>query len=165
MAVSIGRPDVVDPAEAQAVATSIHSRQMQQQQNGSADTLAEHARRLIPWYNGRRRLDHAPGTWWMHAIAFALTPGLDGGERPASAGGAVRGGDIDALVRALASLKPTLREAVVLRYGHGLTYREIAAVMTCPPKTAESRVRLAHNQLRGLLRNTGQSLLEELLSF
>lgn len=71
----------------------------------------------------------------------------------------------DALVRALATLTPPLREAVVLRYGHGLTYREIADVMDCPPKTAESRVRLAHNQLRGLLQNTGQGLLEELLSF
>lgn len=71
----------------------------------------------------------------------------------------------DALVRALADIPPQLREAIVLRYGHGLTYREIAEVMDCPPKTAESRVRLAHNHLRGLLQPYGQSLLEELLSF
>lgn len=70
----------------------------------------------------------------------------------------------DALVRALANLSPQLREAVVLRYGHGLTYREIAAVMDCPSKTAESRVRLAHERLRGLLQGAGQGLLEELLS-
>lgn len=71
----------------------------------------------------------------------------------------------DAVERALGSLSPVLREAVVLRYGHGLTYREIADVMDCPQKTAESRVRLAHDKLRGLLHPVGQSLLEELLSF
>jgi RNA polymerase sigma-70 factor (ECF subfamily) len=71
----------------------------------------------------------------------------------------------DALQEALARLQPRLREAVVLRYGHGLTYREIAEVMDCPQKTAESRVRLAHEVLRGLLRPAGAHLLEELLSY
>ena len=71
----------------------------------------------------------------------------------------------DQLLSALATLKPQLREAVVLRYGHGLTYREISEVMNCPPKTAESRVRLAHNKLRGLLQPIGHGLLEEILSF
>ncbi|MCA9908655.1 MAG: sigma-70 family RNA polymerase sigma factor, partial [Anaerolineae bacterium] len=52
-----------------------------------------------------------------------------------------------ALQRALSRLQPRLREALVLRYGHGLTYREIAEVMDCPPKTAESRVRLATEAL------------------
>jgi RNA polymerase sigma-70 factor (ECF subfamily) len=70
-----------------------------------------------------------------------------------------------AVEAALAALSPRLREAVVLRYGHGLTYREIADVMDCPQKTAESRVRLAHESLRGKLQPVGQGLLEELLSF
>ncbi len=65
---------------------------------------------------------------------------------------------------ALASLSPRLREAVVLRYGQGLTYREIAEVMDCPQKTAESRVRLAHDALRGMLQQIGPGLLEELLN-
>ena len=68
----------------------------------------------------------------------------------------------EAVERALAGLTPRLREAIVLRYGHGLTYREIAEVMGCPQKTAESRVRLAHDALRGALQ--GQDLLEELVS-
>jgi RNA polymerase sigma-70 factor (ECF subfamily) len=68
----------------------------------------------------------------------------------------------EAVERALAGLNPRLREAIVLRYGHGLTYREIAEVMGCPQKTAESRVRLAHDALRGTLQ--GQGLLEELVS-
>lgn len=71
----------------------------------------------------------------------------------------------DAVAQALQGLSAVLREAVVLRYGHGLTYREIAEVMDCPQKTAESRVRLAHERLRGLLAEDGRSLLEELLSF
>jgi RNA polymerase sigma-70 factor (ECF subfamily) len=66
---------------------------------------------------------------------------------------------------ALAGLSPLLREAVVLRYGQGLTFREIAEVMDCPLKTAESRVRLAHEKLRSLLNTQGRGLLAELLSY
>jgi DNA-directed RNA polymerase specialized sigma24 family protein len=40
---------------------------------------------------------------------------------------------------------------VALRYGQGLTYREMADVLGCPQKTAESRVRLAHQALREAL--------------
>jgi RNA polymerase sigma-70 factor, ECF subfamily len=69
----------------------------------------------------------------------------------------------DALIKALANLPPQLREAVILRYGHGLTYREVAEIMNCRPKTAESRIRLAHQRLYRLLQPTGQGLLEELL--
>lgn len=70
---------------------------------------------------------------------------------------------IEGIQRALAQISPKLREAIVLRYGHGLTYREIADIMECPQKTAESRVRLAHNKLKDVLRQTGRGLLEELL--
>ncbi|MCC6803067.1 MAG: sigma-70 family RNA polymerase sigma factor [Anaerolineae bacterium] len=68
----------------------------------------------------------------------------------------------DAVEQALRRLSPRLRESIVLRYGHGLTYREMAEIMGCPQKTAESRVRLAHEALRGLLH--GEDLLEELAS-
>lgn len=70
----------------------------------------------------------------------------------------------DAVRDALATLSPRLREAVVLRYGQGMTYREMAEVMGCPQKTAESRVRLAHESLRGPLETVGLGLLEELWS-
>jgi RNA polymerase sigma-70 factor (ECF subfamily) len=69
-----------------------------------------------------------------------------------------------AVETALAALAPPLREAVVLRYGHGLTYREIADIMRCPAKTAESRVRLAHERLRGMLRTEEPSFLDELVT-
>lgn len=70
----------------------------------------------------------------------------------------------EAVEAALRRLQPRLREAIVLRYAHGLTYREIAEVMDCPQKTAESRVRLAHDALRGHLAPVGHGLLEELLA-
>jgi RNA polymerase sigma-70 factor (ECF subfamily) len=66
--------------------------------------------------------------------------------------------------RALAALSPRLREAVVLRYGQGMTYREIADVMDCPAKTAESRVRLAHEALKARLQTVGLALLQDLLN-
>lgn len=69
----------------------------------------------------------------------------------------------EAIGEALGALSPRLREAIVLRYGHGLTYREIADVMNCPQKTAESRVRLGHQKLRGVLQPAGRALLEELV--
>ena len=69
----------------------------------------------------------------------------------------------ETIERALAHLTPRLREAIVLRYGQGLTYREIALVMGCPQKTAESRVRLGHQRLRQSLHSDGRGLLEELL--
>lgn len=52
------------------------------------------------------------------------------------------------LGKAMKTLSPRLREAVALRYGQGLTYREMADILNIPLKTAESRVRLAHNALR-----------------
>jgi RNA polymerase sigma-70 factor (ECF subfamily) len=70
----------------------------------------------------------------------------------------------EAIEVALAALSPRLREAVVLRYGQGLTYREIAEIMDCPQKTAESRVRLAHEALRGVLQSVGPGLLDELVN-
>jgi RNA polymerase sigma-70 factor (ECF subfamily) len=68
-----------------------------------------------------------------------------------------------ALRNALTQLSPMLREAVVLRYGHNLTYREMSEIMECPQKTAESRVRLAHQRLKDVLSPAGYGLLEELL--
>ena len=69
----------------------------------------------------------------------------------------------ESIAEALAKLSPRLREAIVLRYGQGLTYREIAEVVGCPQKTAESRVRLGHPRLRRTLQPVGLGLLEELL--
>lgn len=66
------------------------------------------------------------------------------------------------LARALTTLSPRLREAVALRYGQGLTYREMAEILDIPQKTAESRVRLAHEQLRKAMSTADRAALEEL---
>ena len=44
-----------------------------------------------------------------------------------------------------------LREAIVLRYWAGRTYREMAEILDCPVATAQSRVRLAYKRLRTVL--------------
>ena len=77
---------------------------------------------------------------------------------------AIRRDASESISEALQDLSPRLREAIVLRYGQGLTYREISEVMGCPQKTAESRVRLGHQRLKQSLQPVGMGLLEELLS-
>lgn len=53
---------------------------------------------------------------------------------------------------ALQQLTPKLRETAVLRYYEGLTFAEIGAVLEIPRKTAESRMRLAHQALHEMLK-------------
>lgn len=53
--------------------------------------------------------------------------------------------------QALGNLSSKLRETAVLRYYEGLTYAQISEILSIPPKTAESRMRLAHKALRELL--------------
>lgn len=52
------------------------------------------------------------------------------------------------VLEAVQSLSPPLREAILLRYWAGHTYREMADIMDCPVPTAQSRVRLAYEQLK-----------------
>ncbi len=67
------------------------------------------------------------------------------------------------LGQALKTLSTRLREAVALRYGQGLTYREMGEILNIPPKTAESRIRLAHEALRSAMQPHDMALLEEFL--
>jgi RNA polymerase sigma-70 factor (ECF subfamily) len=59
------------------------------------------------------------------------------------------------LWQALQELSPKLREAIVLRYWSGHTYQEMADILRCPLPTAQSRVRLAYEQLRKRLSPAG----------
>lgn len=52
---------------------------------------------------------------------------------------------------ALQELSPKLREVAILRYYDGLRYSEVGEVLGISAKTAESRMRLAHQRLRELL--------------
>ena len=56
-----------------------------------------------------------------------------------------------AVWQALQQLSPKLRETALLRYYEGLTYNEIGEIVGVPAKTAESRMRLAHQELKKLL--------------
>jgi RNA polymerase sigma-70 factor, ECF subfamily len=68
------------------------------------------------------------------------------------------------VLEALRSLSPKLREAVVLRYFDGLSFKEMSEVLDCPQKTAESRVRLAHDALFTVLADQREVLLSGVLN-
>jgi RNA polymerase sigma-70 factor (ECF subfamily) len=53
--------------------------------------------------------------------------------------------------KAVQALSPLLREAILLRYWADHTYREMAEILGCPLRTAQSRVRLAYQRLRAAL--------------
>jgi RNA polymerase sigma-70 factor, ECF subfamily len=64
---------------------------------------------------------------------------------------------------AVQKLTPMLREAIVLRHWGGHTYQEISEITGCPMKTAQSRVRLAHQKLAETLAESDlRQLVEEL---
>ena len=62
---------------------------------------------------------------------------------------------------AVQTLSRPLREAILLRYWAGHTYREMAGILDCPVGTAQSRVRLAYQRLRSALAPAGLTNLEE----
>lgn len=57
---------------------------------------------------------------------------------------------------AMRQLSSKQREVTVLRYYDGLTYSEIGDILSIPTKTAESRMRLAHQRLKVLLSDDGR---------
>ena len=65
--------------------------------------------------------------------------------------------------KAVQNLSPMLREAIVLRYWNRHTYQEIGEIVGCPMKTAQSRVRLAHQKLAETL--NGVELLKNAQDF
>lgn len=62
---------------------------------------------------------------------------------------------------AVQDLSPMLREAIILRHWSGLTYQEIADIIGCTMKTAQSRVRLAHQKLARILGEADLQLTAE----
>lgn len=95
---------------------------------------------------------------WLPSVQFSeLAEAIPGqGNLPEQL--SERFGIRDIVYQALAKLSPKLREAVVLRYFDGLTYREMSEVLDCPLKTAESRVRLAHDALYRILADDRDAL-------
>jgi len=109
--------------------------------------------------NARRR-KWLPTVALTHLLNIGIEPPAPDDEQPEvkAAWAEVR----LALHHALHTLSPRLREAVALRYGQGLTYREMAEIMECPQKTAESRVRLAHEQIRKVINASDAATVEAL---
>ena len=56
-----------------------------------------------------------------------------------------------ALERAIGTLRPEYRGAVLMRYAQGLSYEEICEATGLPLGTVKSRIRLAFGKLRNLL--------------
>ena len=121
---------------------------------------------------------------WLHTITvsrcrdkrrrkilpqFSLTVWLQRGQDIPDYGpspeGAVTNNEIRSEVwQAVQKLKTPLREAVILRYWVGYTYREMAEILGCPLPTAQSRVRLAFNHLRGYLSENEMAYFEKELA-
>jgi RNA polymerase sigma-70 factor (ECF subfamily) len=109
---------------------------------------------------------------WLHAITvsrcrnklrgrrfswLSLTAWLEGrggdvpDAKPGQEAGVIRDELRDEVWLAIQNLSPSLREAIVLRHWGELTYREMAEVLGCPIRTAQSRVRLAHERIQTAL--------------
>ena len=68
----------------------------------------------------------------------------------------------DDIWEAIQSLSQPLREAILLRHWGDYTYREIASIMGCAQGTAQSRVRLAYQQLEKKFSQSDVLNLEEI---
>jgi RNA polymerase sigma-70 factor (ECF subfamily) len=67
----------------------------------------------------------------------------------------------DEVWEAVEALSPPHREALVLRHWADYTYREIGDMLGCSTRTAQSRVRLAHQRLKTNLAQQDAAILEE----
>ena len=83
---------------------------------------------------------------WPHDWKDAATP------LRASAASPAFGREMElAVARALESLPPEQREAIILKVYHGFLFDEIAAIISCPVSTVKTRVYAGFAQLRAML--------------
>ena len=131
----------------------------------------------IDRYDARR----ARFTTWLHTITVSrcrnkrrrrFLPSISlftwlkgGGDAPDPAPNperqAVQAASRDEIWEAIQTLSQSVREAIVLRHWGDYTYREIAGIMGCSQGTAQSRVRLAYQQLGKILIQSEVIDLEE----
>ena len=132
------------------------------------------------------RIDHydpqrARFTTWLHTITVSrcrnkrrrrYLPSLslfvwsqNGNDAPDPTPGperqVMRAADRDEVREAIKTLSYPIREAILLRHWGDYTYQEMANMMGCSLGTAQSRVRLAHQQLRKIFAQNGVIKLEE----
>jgi RNA polymerase sigma-70 factor (ECF subfamily) len=67
----------------------------------------------------------------------------------------------DEVWEAIEKLNPPLKEAIVLRHWADYTYQEIGDMLGCSMRTAQSRVRLAHQRLKTILAQQDVTIPEE----
>ena len=103
----------------------------------------------------RRVLLSLPLVTWLRA----------GGDVPDPAPGpehqAVQETTHDEVWEAIEKLNPPLKEAIVLRHWADYTYQEIGDMLGCSMRTAQSRVRLAHQRLKTILAQQDVTIPEE----
>ena len=104
----------------------------------------------------RRYLPSLPLFAWFKGGGDALDP-TPGPERLV-----MQASTSDEIWEAIQSLSQPIREAILLRHWSDYTYREIATVMGCPLGTAQSRVRLAYQQLEEKFSQSDGLNLEEI---
>lgn len=93
----------------------------------------------------RRRVSNIPLHDWIRSSNDVRDPGPGPEDRVACM---ETQGQVWTAVR---ELKPQLREAILLRYWAGHTYKEVSQILGCPLRTAQSRVRTAFRELRTAL--------------
>jgi RNA polymerase sigma-70 factor (ECF subfamily) len=93
----------------------------------------------------RRFLPSLPLFTWFQGGGDTADPAP--GPEPAALQAATQ----DEVWAAIQRLSPLLRETILLRHWSDHTYQEIAAILDCPLRTVQSRVRLAYRQLRAAL--------------
>jgi len=96
----------------------------------------------------RRRLPWLSLTAWLQQGGDVRDPS------PNPEAYAIRSETRSQVWNAIQALSPPLREAILLRYWAEHTFQEIAAIVGCPVPTAQSRVRLAYQQLRAAIAPT-----------
>ncbi len=87
--------------------------------------------------------------WWQRVFAAPMPERADGAEPADSALDQQR--RAQALVRAVAKLRPKSRIAVLLRYQEGLSYEEMSQVCGATPAALQARVARAVDRIRAAL--------------
>lgn len=103
----------------------------------------------------RKRLSTLPLTRWLQRGGDAPDP------TPTPERQTAQSETCSEVWTAVQGLKPDLREAILLRYWAGHTYQEMADILNCPLRTAQSRVRLAYKQLRAMLASAEINYFED----
>ena len=103
----------------------------------------------------RRILPSVPLVAWLRGGGVAADPALSPEQH------AIQETTRDEVWEAVETLSPPHREALVLRHWADYTYREIGDMLGCSTRTAQSRVRLAHQRLKTNLAQQDVAILEE----